>query len=189
MLDAVAYRKSQGKLSAAADKLPIPAKLNDIGVIRAEDIKAIAQTAGPCRPAIRRLRLYAYRARQWLGEQRVQVAHLGATRGRSRLRHLREPGYGISACEYFGSRDIALQGGDASSNEAQPFGEEDGYAVPCHTANQTRRGIWNIENLDLKPLADAKVTSSRSSGRRCEWSVPPALPAIRLRSIERPIKT
>ena len=68
-----------------------------------------------------------------------------------------EPGYGVSACEYFASRDIALQGGDSSANEAQPFGEEDGYAVPCHTQNQNRRGIWNIENLDLKPLADAKV--------------------------------
>ena len=31
------------------------------------------------------------------------------------------------------------------------------YAVHCHTEMQTRRGIWNIENLDLKPLVDAKV--------------------------------
>ena len=68
-----------------------------------------------------------------------------------------EPGYALSACEYFASRDIALQGGDASSNEAQPFSEAEGFAVPCHTSNQVRRGIWNLENLDLKPLADAKV--------------------------------
>jgi kynurenine formamidase len=29
--------------------------------------------------------------------------------------------------------------------------------VHCHTEMQTRRGIWNLENLDLKPLVDAKV--------------------------------
>ena len=62
-----------------------------------------------------------------------------------------EPGFGISACEYMASRDIALQMGDTSANDAQPFGEEgDGYAVPCHTDMQTRRGIWNLENVDTE---------------------------------------
>jgi hypothetical protein len=46
MLDAVAYRKSQGKLPASADKLPIPAKVNDIGVITAEDVKAMIKLQG-----------------------------------------------------------------------------------------------------------------------------------------------
>ena len=56
------------------------------------------------------------------------------------------------------SRDIALMGGDTSSNDAQPSGEKgDRFAVHCHTEMQTRRGIWNLENMDLKPLVDAKV--------------------------------
>ena len=28
---------------------------------------------------------------------------------------------------------------------------------PCHTEQQTRRGIWNIENIDTKSLVDAGV--------------------------------
>ena len=63
-----------------------------------------------------------------------------------------EPGFGVSACEYFAERKIILTGGDTSANDAQPVGEAEGYAVPCHTEMQTRRGIWNIENLDFTPL-------------------------------------
>lgn len=69
-----------------------------------------------------------------------------------------EPGFGISGCEYLASRDIALMGGDTNGNDAQPHGENGtAYASHCHTEMQTRRGIWNIENLDLKALVDAKV--------------------------------
>jgi kynurenine formamidase len=69
-----------------------------------------------------------------------------------------EPGFGSSACEYMASRDIALMMGDTSANDAQPFAEEgDEAAVPCHTGMQTRRGIWNLENVDTKSLIDAKV--------------------------------
>ena len=157
LLDAVAYRKMQGKLPESADKLPIPAKLNDIGVITAEDVKSMLNLqkvsdlqSGDC------VFMHTGHGNGWANsiyktlnsEQRSSVRAY-VSQG--------EPGYALSACEYFGSRDIALQGGDASSNEAQPFSEAEGFAVPCHTANQTRRGIWNIENLDLKPLADAKV--------------------------------
>jgi kynurenine formamidase len=68
-----------------------------------------------------------------------------------------EPGFGISACQYMASKDIALTGGDTSANDAQPGGEEEGYAVPCHTEMQTRRGIWNSENIDTNTLIAAKV--------------------------------
>ena len=55
-------------------------------------------------------------------------------------------------------RDIALTMGDTSANDSQPFGEEGNeHAVPCHTGMQTRRGIWNLENVDTKSLVDAKV--------------------------------
>src|SRR5262249_34262387 len=69
-----------------------------------------------------------------------------------------EPGFGLSACEYMASRDISLMMGDTSANDAQPAGEQGtDYAVPCHTEMQTRRGIWNLENVDTKSLIDAKV--------------------------------
>ena len=64
-----------------------------------------------------------------------------------------EPGFGLSACEYMASRDIALTMGDTSANDAQPSGEGGtDFAVPCHTEMQTRRGIWNLENVDTKSL-------------------------------------
>ncbi len=56
------------------------------------------------------------------------------------------------------SQDIALQMGDTSANDAQPFGEGgDGFAVPCHTEMQTRRGIWNLENVDTESMVKAGI--------------------------------
>ena len=69
-----------------------------------------------------------------------------------------EPGFGRSACEYFAEQKIILTGGDTSANDAQPMGEIEGEAVPCHTELQTRHGIWNIENLDFAPLLADGVT-------------------------------
>jgi kynurenine formamidase len=70
-----------------------------------------------------------------------------------------EPGFGLSACEYMAARKIALMGGDTSANDAQPAGEQgEEFAVPCHTEMQTRRGIWNLENLDFGELLKANVT-------------------------------
>ena len=63
-----------------------------------------------------------------------------------------EPGFGRSACEYLAERKISLMGGDTSANDAQPVGEIEGEAVPCHHVAQTHHGIWNIENLDFEPL-------------------------------------
>src|SRR5688500_4078293 len=68
-----------------------------------------------------------------------------------------EPGFGLSACQYLAERRIILTGGDTSANEAQPVGEAEGQAVTCHTEMQTRRGIWNIENLDFAPLLREKA--------------------------------
>ncbi|HWA11967.1 MAG TPA: cyclase family protein [Burkholderiales bacterium] len=157
LLDAVAYRKSQGKLPASADKLPIPTRHGDIGIITADDIKAMfkLQRVAELQPGDC-VFMHTGHGNGWANS--VYGSLTSAERAAVRAYVTQgEPGYGASACEYFGARDIALQGGDASSNEAQPAGEEDGYAVPCHTNNQARRGIWNIENLDLKPLADAGV--------------------------------
>jgi kynurenine formamidase len=69
-----------------------------------------------------------------------------------------EPGFGISACEYMAARDIALTMCDTSACDAQPSGEQGpDFAVPCHTELQTRRGIWNLENVDTKSLVDKKI--------------------------------
>ncbi len=43
-------------------------------------------------------------------------------------------------------------GGDTCANDYQPISDLKGAAVPCHTEMQTRRGIWNIENLALTQL-------------------------------------
>ncbi len=56
------------------------------------------------------------------------------------------------------SKNIALQMGDTSANDAQPFGEKgDGFAVPCHTEMMPRRGIWNLENVDTESLVKAGI--------------------------------
>ena len=55
----------------------------------------------------------------------------------------------------FSSRSITLR---STPSFAQPSGEGGTeFAVPCHTENQTRRGLWNLENVDTKSLIDAKV--------------------------------
>ena len=46
VLDAVAYRKSQGKLSAAAEMLPVPKQPGDIGIITADDLQAMVKAQG-----------------------------------------------------------------------------------------------------------------------------------------------
>lgn len=157
VLDAVAYRKSQGKLSAAAEMLPVPKQPGDIGIVTADDVKAIVKAQGlkeigpgDC------VALHTGQGNTW-----------GATRYKKMTSEQRaaaraifaegEPGFGMSACTYLASRDIALTMGDTSANDAQPGNEEMGYAVPCHTDMQTRRGIWNLENVDTESLLNAGV--------------------------------
>ena len=67
-----------------------------------------------------------------------------------------EPGFGISACEYLAERGIILTGADTWSVEAVP-GENADKPFECHLQMQTRRGIWNIENLDLTQLVEDGV--------------------------------
>jgi len=149
ILDAAAYK--------GMERLPIPKKLGDVGVITEADVKGILKKQGTAEPqAGDCVFLHTGHGNSWgngvyakmTTEQRA-AARAEAASG--------EPGFGISACKYLISRNIALMGGDTSANDAQPFGEEDGYAVPCHTEVQTRHGIWNIENLDLEALVSQKV--------------------------------
>ena len=65
-----------------------------------------------------------------------------------------EPGFGISACEYLAERKIILTGADTWAVEAvgKGAGGENPQPFECHIKLQTKRGIWNLENIDLSQL-------------------------------------
>jgi len=158
VLDAVAYRKQQGNLPASAEMLPIPDSATSPGIVTAEDVRGIMKmeklaeiSSGDC------VALHTGQGNTWSNDKYKTMT--SAQRAAAREIFAKgEPGFGASACEYMASRDIALTMGDTSANDAQPFGESgDQDAVPCHTNMQTRRGIWNLENVDTKSLVDAKI--------------------------------
>ncbi len=70
-----------------------------------------------------------------------------------------EPGFGISACEYLAERKIILTGADTWATEAvgKGAGGESEQPFECHIKLQTKRGIWNLENLDLTRLVADKA--------------------------------
>lgn len=70
-----------------------------------------------------------------------------------------EPGFGLSACNYLASRKIILTGGDTWATEAvgKGAGGENPQPFECHMQLQTRRGIWNLENMDLTQLVADKA--------------------------------
>jgi kynurenine formamidase len=157
VLDAVAYKKSKGLIPSSAEMLPIPKKPGDPGIVTADDVKAMVKAeglgeiqAGDC------VALHTGQGNTWgnahyptmTSEQRAAARAIFAQG---------EPGFGLSACEYFASRDIALTMGDTSANDAQPGNEVEGWAVPCHTQIQTRYGIWNLENVDTESLVAAGI--------------------------------
>jgi kynurenine formamidase len=157
VVDAVALRKAQGKLAASEEMLPIPKKAGDSGIVTADDVKEAVKRQGlaeigpgDC------VALHTGQGNTWSNDRYKSMT--GEQRAAARAIFAQgEPGFGISACQYMASRDIAMTMGDTSANDAQPGGEEDGYAVPCHTEMQTRRGIWNLENVDTKSLVDNKI--------------------------------
>jgi len=157
VVDAVALRKSQGKLSASAEMLPIPTKPGDIGIVTADDIKAAVKAqglaeigAGDC------VAIHTGQGNSWSNDRYKKMTSEQRAAARA-LFAQGEPGFGISACKYMAERNIALTMGDTSANDAQPGGEEMGYAVPCHTEMMPKRGIWNLENVDTKSLVDNKI--------------------------------
>ncbi|HTS52189.1 MAG TPA: cyclase family protein [Burkholderiales bacterium] len=157
VLNAVAYKKSKGLIPANADMLPIPKKPGDAGIVTADDVKGMIKAegldeiqSGDC------VALHTGQGNTWgnahyptmTSEQRAAARAIFAQG---------EPGFGLSACEYFASRDIAMTMGDTSANDAQPGNEVEGWAVPCHTQIQTRYGIWNLENVDTESLVAAGI--------------------------------
>ncbi len=70
-----------------------------------------------------------------------------------------EPGFGLSGCEYLAERKVILWGADSWGSEAvgPGFGGENPQPFECHIKMMTKRGIWNLENLDLSQLVADKA--------------------------------
>jgi len=149
LLNAPAYR--------GMARLPIPHKPGDPGIVTADDVKAIMRKEGlselmpgDC------VFLYTGHGDLWRNKEWKSLSTEERAKRRAEF-NSGEPGYGLSACQYFVERNLALQGGDTSANDAQPGNEVEGWAVPCHTEAQVRTGLWNLENLDFTPLLEAGV--------------------------------
>jgi kynurenine formamidase len=147
LLDAVALRGGQ---------LPIPAGKGDPGIITDADVAAMVKNQGiaPIREGdcvfLHTGHGNIWHPKDWdkfdAAEKSKRVANFNAG----------EPGFGISACEYLAERKIILTGADTWAVEAVP-GENADKPFECHLQMQTRRGIWNLENLDLSQLVADKA--------------------------------
>ncbi len=155
LLDAAAYR--------GMDRLPIPSSppnKGHPGIITDVDVKAMVRRQGiapigegDC------VFLYTGHGNIWhpskwdtfdAAEKNRRIAEFNSG----------EPGFGISACEYLASRKIILTGADTWAVEAVAagtFAGENEQGFECHLKLITKRGIWNIENLDLSQLVKDRV--------------------------------
>lgn len=156
LLNAATYR--------GMEQLPIPASppnKGDPGIITDEDVKAMVAAQGidpigegDC------VFLYTghgniWHPREWdtysdeEKQKRVKDFNAG------------EPGFGISACEYLASRKIVLTGADTWAVEAvaaESFAGENEQGFECHIKMMTKRGVWNLENLDFTQLVEDGVS-------------------------------
>ena len=149
LLDAAKHR--------GMERLPIPQSTDSPGIVTADDVKAMVEAQG-LEPIDEGDCVFLYTGHGDLWKN-SEWPTLSAEEKAERVKEFTagEPGFGRSACEYFAEQKIILTGGDNSANDAQPVGEIEGEAVPCHTELQTRHGIWNIENLDFSPLLEDGV--------------------------------
>jgi kynurenine formamidase len=147
LLDATALR--------GMNPLPIAKKAGDPGIITDKDVEAMVKRQGiapigegDC------VFLYTGHGDIWhpskwdtysAEEKQKRIAQFNAG----------EPGFGISACEYLAKRKIALTGADTWATEAVPGEGEQPFE--CHIKLQTKRGIWNLENMDLSQLVADKA--------------------------------
>jgi len=149
LLDATRHR--------GVNPLPVPTATNSPGIISADDVKSMVKAQGLADIGVGDC-VFLYTGHGDLWKNSAWKAMSAEQRRDARAKFtVGGPGFGRSACEYMAARKIALMGGDASSNDAQPRGEIVGEAVPCHHVAQTRHGIWNIENLDFEPLLRERV--------------------------------
>ena len=152
LLDAVALRGGQ---------LPVPKENNasDPGIVTAKDIEEMVKRQGIAPIGMGDcVFLYTGHGNIWhpkdwdtydAAEKAKRVAQFNAG----------EPGFGISACEYLAERKIILTGADTWAVEAvgKGAGGETPQPFECHIKLQTKRGIWNLENMDLSQLVADKA--------------------------------
>lgn len=138
--------------------LPIPTATDSPGIVTGADVQAMLKAQNVAEPEAGDC-VFLYTGHGDLWKNSTWKAKTAEQRAEANAKFTAgEPGFGRSACEYMASRKISLMGGDTSANDAQPVGEIEGEAVPCHTHMQTRHGIWNIENLDFEPLLKEGVS-------------------------------
>jgi len=152
LLDAVALR---------GETLPIPSKMNksDPGIVTDDDVKAMVDRQGidpigegDC------VFLYTGHGNIWHPRDWDSFDAVEKARRRDAF-NAGSPGFGLSACEYLATRKIILTGADSWPTEAvgANFAGEGPQPFECHLRLQTKRGIWNIENLDLTQLVEDQV--------------------------------
>jgi kynurenine formamidase len=152
LLDAVALR---------GGVLPVPKEnsASDPGIVTAKDVQAMVERqklapigAGDC------VFLYTGHGDLWHPKDWDTFDAADKTR-RAAAFNAGEPGFGISACEYLAERKVILTGADTWGTEAvgKNFGGENPQPFECHVKLQTKRGIWNLENLDFSQLVADKA--------------------------------
>ncbi|MEM8813883.1 MAG: cyclase family protein [Pseudomonadota bacterium] len=141
LLDAVAYR---------GGTLEIPNGPGHPGIITADDVKAMVEAQGIA-PIGEGDCVFLHTGHGDLWHPRDWDTFDAAEKQRRRdAFNAGEPGFGISACEYMAEQKIILTGADSWAVEAVPG--EGSQPFECHIKLQTKRGIWNLENLDLSQL-------------------------------------
>ncbi len=156
LLNAAAYR--------GMDQLPIPPpppNAGHPGIITDADIKAMVAQQGIA-PIGEGDCVFLYTGHGNLWHPRLWDTYSAEEKAtRIKAFNAGEPGFGISACEYLASRKIILTGADTWAVEAVAagtFAGENAQGFECHLKLMTKRGIWNIENLDLTQLVEDGVS-------------------------------
>ncbi len=152
LLDGVAYN---------AGPMPIPTsrEKTDPGIVSAADIEAMVERQGidPVQEGdcvfLHTGHGNFWHPKDWdsysAEEKKTRIAKFNSG----------EPGFGLSACKYLAERKIILWGADTWGSEAvgPGFGGENDQPFECHVEMLTKRGIWNLENMDLSKLAEDKA--------------------------------
>ena len=152
LLDAVALRGGQ---------LPIPKEndRNDPGIVTDADIEAMVKRQGIA-PIGEGDCVFLYTGHGDIWHPTDWDTYDAAEKARRvALFNSGEPGFGLSACDYMASRKIILTASDTWGTEAvgKGFGGETPQPFECHLKMMTKRGIWNLENLDLSQLVADKA--------------------------------
>lgn len=146
LLDAVAYRGGQLEIPTGPDHPGIITDKDVMGMVEKQGIAPIGE--GDC------VFLHTGHGDIWHPKDWDKFDAAEKTKRVAKF-NSGEPGFGISACEYMADQNIILTGADTWATEAVP-GETD-QPFECHLKLQTKRGIWNLENLDLSKLVADKA--------------------------------